>query len=124
MTYVGGRLRGWIGGLRRAYLTVLLTYLCYEASVVMSIALLYFGKDTLRLTPAEAAGIALWLGLPWSMKMVVGVASDMRPIFGGRRAAYLLWARSGLSPGTPCSPPWYGPSPRISPRGSWSRSAT
>jgi hypothetical protein len=90
MTHVGATLRGWLGGFRRAYLPVLLTYLCYEASVVSGIALLYFEKDTLRLTPAEAAGIAFWLGLPWSMKMVVGVASDVRPILGSRRAAYLL----------------------------------
>ena len=79
-----------MGGFRRAYLPVLLTYLCYGASVVTSIALLYFEKDTLRLTPAEAAGIAFWLGLPWSMKMVVGVASDVSPILGSRRAGYLL----------------------------------
>jgi len=58
--------------------------------MVTSIALLYFEKDTLGLTPAEAAGIAFWLGLPWTMKMVVGVASDVRPIFGSRRGAYLI----------------------------------
>src|SRR5207253_1663279 len=68
----------------------LLTYLCFGASMVTSIALLYFEKDTLGLTPGEAAGIAFWLGLPWSMKMVVGVASDVRPIFGSRRGAYLI----------------------------------
>src|SRR5439155_77365 len=28
--------------------------------------------------------------LPWSMKMVVGVASDVRPMFGSRRGAYLI----------------------------------
>ena len=34
------------------------------------------------MTPAEAAEIAFWVGLPWSMKMVVGVASDAYPILG------------------------------------------
>src|SRR5437867_3541981 len=58
--------------------------------MVTSIALLYFEKETLGLSPAEAAGIAFWLGLPWSMKMVVGVASDVRPILGSRRGAYLI----------------------------------
>src|SRR5260370_9789537 len=90
MKVVGPAFRRWFGGFRVAYLPVLLTYLCFGASMVTSIALLYFEKDTLGLTPGEAAGIAFWLGLPWSMKMVVGVASDVRPIFGSRRGAYLI----------------------------------
>src|SRR5260370_20387985 len=90
MKGVGAAFRRWFGGFRVAYLPVLLTYLCFGASMVTSIALLYFEKDTLGLTPGEAAGIAFWLGLPWSMKMVVGVASDVRPIFGSRRGAYLI----------------------------------
>src|SRR2546429_2581328 len=90
MKVVGAAFRRWFGGFRVAYLPVLLTYLCFGASMVTSIALLYFEKDTLGLTPGEAARIAFWLGLPWSMKMVVGVASDVRPIFGSRRGAYLI----------------------------------
>jgi hypothetical protein len=84
------RLRGWLGGFRQAYLPVLVTYFCYGASSVTVVALLFFEKDTLKLSPAEAAGIAFWLGLPWSMKMVAGVASDVYPIRGSRRGAYLL----------------------------------
>jgi MFS family permease len=87
---VSEALRRWFGGFRLAYLPVLLTYVCYGASAVTGVALLYFEKETLGLTPAEAAGIAFWLGLPWSMKMVVGVASDVRPILGSRRGAYLI----------------------------------
>ncbi|HVG78262.1 MAG TPA: hypothetical protein VNF03_08980 [Patescibacteria group bacterium] len=83
-------LRRWLGGFRVGYLPVLITYFCYGASSVTAIALLYFEKDVLGLTPAEAAAIAFWLGLPWSMKMVAGVASDVYPIRGSRRGAYLL----------------------------------
>ncbi|MBI4525254.1 MAG: MFS transporter, partial [Deltaproteobacteria bacterium] len=54
------------------------------------VALVFFEKDALRLTPAEVAEIAFWLGLPWGTKMVAGVASDAYPIFGSRRKAYLL----------------------------------
>src|SRR5262249_12138014 len=54
------------------------------------VADVFFQKDTLKLTPAEVAGIAFWLGLPWSMKMVAGVASDVYPILGSRRIGYLL----------------------------------
>lgn len=85
-----GRLKRLLGGFRSAYLPILGTYFCYGASSVTAVALLYFEKDTLRLTPSEAAGIAFWLGLPWSMKMVAGVASDVYPIAGSRRGAYLL----------------------------------
>ncbi|HEU4367415.1 MAG TPA: MFS transporter [Methylomirabilota bacterium] len=80
----------WLGGIRPAYLPVLLTYFCYGASTVTAIALLYFEKDVLGLTPAQAAAVAFWLSLPWSMKMVAGVASDAYPILGSRRHAYLL----------------------------------
>jgi len=82
--------RRWIGTFRLAYLPVLVTYFAYGASAITGVALVFFQKDALRLTPAEVAGIGFWLGLPWSMKMVAGVASDCYPIFGSRRAAYLL----------------------------------
>jgi MFS family permease len=69
---------------------VLLTYFCYGASAITSVALVFFEKDALKLTPAEVAEIGFWLGLPWGMKMVAGAASDSYPIFGSRRGAYLL----------------------------------
>jgi MFS family permease len=79
-----------LGTLKAAYLPVLLAYFCYGASAISAIALVFFEKDTLKLTPAEVAGIAFWLGLPWSMKMVVGAAADVYPILGSRRRVYLL----------------------------------
>jgi len=69
---------------------ILVTYFCYGASAVTGVAELFFQKDVLKLSPAEAAGIAFWVTLPWSMKMVAGVASDVYPILGSRRTAYLL----------------------------------
>lgn len=85
------RLVRWLlGGVRLAYLPVLVTYFCYGASGITAIALLYFQKDVLGITPAEAAGIAFWVALPWSTKMVAGVASDVHPILGSRRFAYLV----------------------------------
>jgi Na+/melibiose symporter-like transporter len=81
---------GLIGTLRPSYLPVLVTYFAYGASTITGVALLYFQKDVLGLTPAEVAHVAFWIGLPWSMKMVAGVASDRYPILGGRRRPYLL----------------------------------
>src|SRR5918996_2727281 len=83
-------LRKFLGEFRLAWLSALLTYFCYGASAITAVAEVFFQKDTLRLTPAEVAGIGFWLTLPWSMKMVVGVASDVYPLFGSRRASYLL----------------------------------
>jgi hypothetical protein len=78
------------GGFRFAWAPVLITYFCYGASAITAIADVYFQKEALGLTPADVAGIAFWLSLPWSMKMVAGVSADVYPLFGSRRAAYLL----------------------------------
>lgn len=83
-----------LGQLRLAYLPILITYFAWGASGITAVAALYFQKDTLRLTPADAAAIGFWLGLPWSMKMLVGVASDKFPILRSRRTAYLLLGTS------------------------------
>lgn len=79
-----------IGSVRPAWAPILATYFCYGASTVTAVADVFFQKDALGLDPADVAGIAFWLSLPWSMKMVVGAASDMYPILGSRRVAYLL----------------------------------
>ena len=84
------RLQALFGGFRVEYLPILATYFAFGASAITGIATLYFQKDTLNLSPADVAEIGFWLGLPWSMKMVVGVSSDAFPIFGSRRLAYLL----------------------------------
>lgn len=87
----GAWLAWWLRrNVRARWLPVLLTYFAYGASGVTSIALTFFQKETLALQPADAARIAFWLGLPWSMKMVVGVASDHYPLLGERRRPYLL----------------------------------
>jgi BT1 family len=82
--------RKLLGGLRPAWAPILITYFCYGASAVTVVAELFFQKDVLRLAPAEVAAVAFWASLPWSMKMVAGVASDVYPILGSRRVAYLL----------------------------------
>ncbi|MGH7323760.1 MAG: hypothetical protein ACREJ9_03840 [Candidatus Rokuibacteriota bacterium] len=83
-----------LGRFRLAWTPILTTYFCYGASTVTALAELFFQKDVLHLDPAEAAGIAFWVNLPWAMKMVAGVASDAYPILGSRRTAYLLLGAS------------------------------
>ena len=86
--------RAWLhrlfGPVRLAYVPVLVPYFCYGASAITAIALLFFQKSALGITPADAAAIAFWVALPWSTKMVAGVASDVYPILGSHRKAYLL----------------------------------
>lgn len=82
--------RKLFGGLRLTWTPILATYFCYGASAVTGVAEIFFQKDVLRLSPAEVAAVTFWATLPWSMKMVAGVASDVYPILGSRRVAYLL----------------------------------
>lgn len=84
------RIRTPLGGIRLAYLPVLTTYFAYGASTVTGIAFLYLQKEELGLSPADVAEVGFWATLPWSMKMVVGAASDVYPLFGSRRVSYLL----------------------------------
>lgn len=83
-------LRKFIGGFRREWTTVLLVYFCYGASTITGIAEVFFQKETLKLSPVEVTAISFWLMLPWSMKMVVGAAADIRPLFGSRRIPWLV----------------------------------
>ena len=78
------------GSFRMRYLPVIITYFAYGASSITSIANIYFQKDTLGITPAEASLIGFWIGLPWGAKMIAGVASDYYPILGSRRTAYSI----------------------------------
>jgi hypothetical protein len=47
-------------------------------------------KESLTLSPAELAGVSIWLSLPWTVKMVFGELVDSVPIFGSQRTAYVL----------------------------------
>jgi hypothetical protein len=47
-------------------------------------------KEKLTLSPAQLAGIGVWLNLPWTVKMVFGELVDSVPIFGSQRKAYIL----------------------------------
>jgi BT1 family len=79
-----------LGPIRLSWVPVLATYFAYGASTITGVALVFMQKDALHLTPAEVAEVAFWVNLPWSMKMVVGAASDVHPLFGSRRVSYLL----------------------------------
>ena len=56
-------------------------------------------KEALTFTPAELASIAVWLTLPWTIKMVFGQLADSVPIFGSQRRAYVYIGASLVATG-------------------------
>src|SRR6478735_8818475 len=72
-------------GFRRAYLPLVMVYFAYGALGIIDVSRDMWVKERLTLTPAELAGIAVWLSLPWTIKMVFGQLVDSVPIFGSQR---------------------------------------
>ncbi len=82
-------LRRPIRAFRLHYLPVMI-YFAYGALGVIDVTRDMWVKEALTLSPAQLAGIAVWLSLPWTVKMVFGELVDCVPIFGSQRAAYVL----------------------------------
>jgi folate/biopterin transporter len=56
------------------------------------LAVSFFLKDDLHLSPAEVAAMTGIAAIPWTIKPVFGFLSDGLPIFGYRRRPYLIFA--------------------------------
>ena len=75
----------WIDSLQRpikafrlTYLPVLMVYFAYGALGIISLTQTFWVKEQLTFTPAQLAGLAVWFGLPWTVKMVFGEMVDCR----------------------------------------------
>ena len=77
-------------GFRRSYLPLVMVYFAYGALGLIDVSRDMWIKERLTLTPAELAGIGVWLSLPWTVKMVFGQLVDSIPIFGSQRRSYIL----------------------------------
>jgi hypothetical protein len=77
-------------GFRPAYLPLLGVYLASGALGLVAVADQFWVRQSLTLTPAELASLAVWLQLPWVAKMVVSELVDCVPILGSQRRAWLL----------------------------------
>jgi hypothetical protein len=75
---------------RLSYLPVVMIYFAYGALGLIDVTRDMWIKERLTLTPAELAGIGVWLSLPWTVKMVFGELVDSVPIFGSQRTVYVL----------------------------------
>src|SRR5262245_39998776 len=79
-----------IRGFRLAYLPLVMVYFAYGALGLIDVTRDMWIKEQLTLSPAQLAGIGVWLTLPWTIKMVFGELVDSVPIFGSQRRAYIL----------------------------------
>ena len=85
---------------RLHYIPVVMVYFAYGALGLIDVTRDLWIKESLSLTPAQLAGIGVWLSLPWTVKMVFGELVDAVPIFGSQRRIYILigaaFAAAGL----------------------------
>src|ERR1051326_8707930 len=79
-----------VRAMRLRYLPLLMIYYAYGALGLVTIAEAFWIKEALTLSPAELAAIAVWLTLPWTIKMVFGQLADSVPILGSQRRAYVF----------------------------------
>jgi hypothetical protein len=75
---------------RLRYLPLVMVYFAYGALGIIDVARDIWIKERLTLSPAELAGIGVWLSLPWTIKMVFGELVDSIPILGSQRKSYIV----------------------------------
>jgi len=73
-------------------LGILLVYFVQGILGLARLAVSFFFKDELGLTPAEVAALMGIVALPWVLKPLFGLISDSWPLFGYRRRSYLILA--------------------------------
>ena len=79
-----------VKAMRLRYLPLLMVYFAYGALGLVGIAESFWIKQALTMTPAELAGLGVWLTLPWTIKMVFGQIVDSIPLFGSQRRIYVF----------------------------------
>jgi MFS family permease len=79
-----------IQAFRPSYLPVMMVYFAYGALGLIDVTRDMWVKESLTLDPSQLAGIAVWLSLPWTVKMVFGELVDSVPIFGSQRKSYII----------------------------------
>ncbi len=79
-----------IQAFRLRYLPLVMIYFAYGALGLIDVSRDMWIKERLTLSPAELAEIAVWLSLPWTIKMVFGELVHTVPILGSQRRAYIL----------------------------------
>ncbi|TAD76254.1 MAG: folate/biopterin family MFS transporter [Oscillatoriales cyanobacterium] len=76
-------------------IAILLVYLVQGILGLARLAVSFFLKDELHLSPAEVAALMGVVAIPWMIKPLFGFMSDGLPIFGYRRRPYLILSGIG-----------------------------
>jgi BT1 family len=79
-----------IQAMRLNYLPLLMVYFAYGTTGLTAVAESFWIKKGLSLTPTDLASLAVWLALPWTIKMVFGEMVDTIAILGSRRRVYVF----------------------------------
>jgi hypothetical protein len=83
-----------IRALRPSYLPLLMVYFAYGVGVpaagIAGIAETFWVRGSLTLSAADLAGLAVWLALPWTIKMVFGELVDTVRFLGSQRRSYVF----------------------------------
>ena len=94
---IGGRTKGFIEKrilmgqpLTLELSAILLVYFVQGILGLARLAVSFFLKDTIELSPAEVSALMGIAALPWTIKPVFGFMSDGLPIFRYRRRPYLI----------------------------------
>ena len=59
-------------------------------SYISQLAVQYFFKDELKIEPHHLAQINSIIHIPWAIKPILGLITDLLPIFGYRRKVYII----------------------------------
>ena len=84
-----------IRAIRPSYLPLLMVYFAFGATGLTAVAASFWVRQSLTWSPAELSGLAIWFGLPWTIKMVFGELVDTVPLLGSQRRTY-VFAGAGL----------------------------
>ncbi len=78
-----------IRALRLRYVPLLLIYFSYGSGIFTAIAQNFWVKESLDMSAADLAELGIWLGVPWTVKMIFGSLVDSVNIFGSNRKSYV-----------------------------------
>ncbi len=79
---------GWV--LDRELAAIALVYFGQGALGLAQLAVSFFLKDELGLSPSETAALLGIVMLPWTVKPLYGLVSDSVPLWGYRRRSYMV----------------------------------
>ena len=89
-----------VKALRWRYVPLLMVYFSYGVyASLIATAVAFWIRKSLTLSPSELAAIAVWVQIPWTIKMVFGQFVDSIPVFGSQRKIYVFIGAATITAG-------------------------